>query len=156
MLLQPVKQHLQHRRRQRDFGDAIARDGFQRGLRGEVRQHDVLAPAGEQGVDGGEVCQVEHRHDMQEDGVRPAAPGHQRCQRGEADVVVAQHHALRETGGAAGVEDAGQVAAVAVRILHGVAGVEHCLVVGHAFRRIPRTRVDKVEDGRHFPGELLS
>ena len=60
---------------------------------------------------------------------------------------MAEHHALGEAGGAAGVENAEQGIAATARILHRFADRDQGFVVEHAARRFAVTGVDHLAHG---------
>ncbi|MCY1364158.1 hypothetical protein D9M68_565820 [compost metagenome] len=141
-----VEHHLDHGRRQHDVRDLLVDDGLQGGLAAERRQHDVHAAGDQLAVHRREVGQVEHRHGVQEHRVATVeAPGKPR-QAGEGQVVVADHHALGETGGAAGVEHPEQRIAAAAHVLHRLGRGQQCLVVEHAFGGFAVASIDQVAE----------
>ncbi|MNO74353.1 hypothetical protein D3C76_653490 [compost metagenome] len=149
-----IQQHLDHGRRQEDLVDALAGDGFQHRLRHEGRHHHMGAAAHEQGGHGREIGQVEHRHHVQVVAVGMGAAAVQHAQRREGQVAVAEHHALGEACGAAGVEDAEQGIALAARIFHRCAGGDQRLVAEHAFRGLAVAGVDHRAQGLRLGHDL--
>ena len=87
-------------------------------FRRERRDHDVGAAAEQQRIHRRAVGEMEHRRGMQIDGRGRKQAFAERVQRVGHQVAVAEHHALRAAGGAAGVEDAGEVGRVAHRVRH--------------------------------------
>jgi hypothetical protein len=98
-----------------------------------VNRKDGVRVAGEPVRRGqAHVGQVEHGRGVQVAAAVGGQPLGLRGQPRAADVGVAQHHALGKTGGAAGVEDAGQVFAAAHRVGNGRGRVDQPFVAVHA------------------------
>ncbi|MDT4826565.1 hypothetical protein FQZ97_598800 [compost metagenome] len=114
----------------------------------------MRAAADEQAVHRRQVSQVEHRHGVQVDAVlaegQTVAQGHG----GEGEVVVAEHHALWETGGATGVEDPQQRVAAPAHILHRRVFGDQRFVGEHALRRLAVAGMDQRADGLRLLGDL--
>ena len=93
------------------------------GDRLEHRDHHVGAAADELAGPGGEVGQVEHRRGVQVGaaGDEEVLAGQHAERRGE-QVGVAEHHALGPAGGAAGVEDGGEIVAAAAGVVRPARG----------------------------------
>ncbi|MCY1412317.1 hypothetical protein D9M71_277190 [compost metagenome] len=149
-----IQQHLDHGRRHEDFVDAFAGEDFQYLFRYEGRLHNMGAAAHEQRAHCGEVGQVEHRHHVQVIAGRIGAAAVQHTQRGERQIGVAEHHAFREAGGAAGVEDAQQGVATAACVLDWLVLGDQRFVAEHAFRRLVVAGVDHRADGLGLGGDL--
>ena len=88
---------------------------------------------------------MEHRGGVQIDrAARPQALA-KRVHRVDHQIAVAEHHALGTAGGAAGIEDAGKIGAIAHRIRHRLAAFDQRLVPFHSRRRFAFVGVDQLQ-----------
>ncbi|MCY1361091.1 hypothetical protein D9M69_477470 [compost metagenome] len=94
---------------------------------------------------------MEHRHGMQEHRVAIEEPLAHGREAGERQVVVADHHAFGEAGGAAGVEDAQQGIATAAGIGDWLGGGQQRLARQHAGGCLT---IPGVDQGAQGPGLL--
>ena len=74
----------------------------------------------------------------------------QRVQRIGHEVAVAEHDAFRAAGGAAGVEDAGEVGGDAHRIRNWLASCSSDLVAFHSGRHVAVVGIDQLQAGNRF------
>ncbi|MNE57798.1 hypothetical protein D3C80_1527860 [compost metagenome] len=123
-------------------------------LRFERRQHDVHTAAEEQHDHCGQVGQMEHRHGVQVARMCAVAYPVLVGEGGDADVVVTEHHALGETGGAAGIENAQQGVATTVRVFNRFVLGDQGFIVEHAFRRFAVTGINHQADTLGLDGHL--
>ncbi|MNX80410.1 hypothetical protein D3C86_1120700 [compost metagenome] len=141
-------ERLQHGGHQQHVGHALALDGLQHLARIEGGGQHMRFAGDELHQRAADAAHVEQRRHVQRD----AALGHG-CLRKALDAdgpqrPVAVHHALGETGGAAGVEDAGQVVAGAVCVFNRRGGVDERGQRRHALGRAALACVE--EDRRPF------
>ncbi|GAM51318.1 hypothetical protein NS07_v2contig00232-0005 [Nocardia seriolae] len=145
-----VDQHLNHHRNQHRLGDTVSFNGFHDGHRIEGRNHDVGAAQHQLPVPAGQVGEMEHGRGVQEARFRPEQePGGQPAQGRHREVGLTEHDALGVAGGAAGVEDPGQLPAVAADIGHRLRGREEVFVGEHALRG---RAVAAMDDDAHAGG----
>ena len=120
-------------------------DRAQYRCRFEERNHDMGATEHDLPYPCSQIGEVEHRCGVEQyrrvveqlsGGHRPQAGGHQ--------IRVGEHDALGESGGTAGVEEAGQGVAAASYIGNGIVGCHQILVRHHAVRG---GAVPAVDDG---------
>ena len=91
------------------------------GARFESRHEDVLAAHRGHEESRGAVRQMEHRSGVEVDDIRAEPERGRAIHRVGDDVAMAQHHALRTSGRAPGVEDAGEIIAPLARVGDGSA-----------------------------------
>jgi hypothetical protein len=143
-----VDHELDHRGDQQHVGDAVLLDGGQHGDRVEHRDHHLRAAehaAADPGREGGEV---EHRRGVQEHAAGREVVGGEPAHGRRQQVVVAEHDALGPAGGAAGVEDAGELVAAAAGVLDRLGGSDQLLDGEHAVGGGAVPAVDDVPEPR--------
>src|SRR5271168_2856904 len=109
-----VHEHVDHGRHQQGEGGAVRGDGLQDGDGLEAGNDDMGAAARGDEEGGGVVGDVEHRGGVQHAGGFGAVDLGGHVQHVGEEVAVAEHDAFGTAGGAAGVEDAGEVGAGSV------------------------------------------
>ncbi|MNK87896.1 hypothetical protein D3C87_1078430 [compost metagenome] len=136
-------QRLKHGRHDQDIGDALTLDGAHHVLGIEGRNENTRQPQQRNQDHPRQRRQVEHRRDVQGQGVHRhrhvGGAGHG----SGPQVHVRLHHAFRSAGGAAGVHDARQVIAAAKRVVHRRGFTNQLLVGQHAFWQRPVANVDQ-------------
>ena len=124
-----IGQHLDHGRHQQGGRNLLLLDRGDHQFRAEGPDDHIGAAADQRSEHRAAIGEVEHRRGVEIDrAVRQQALA-QHVQRVAGDVGVAQHHALGTAGGAAGVEDAGQILARGHRVRNGLARSDQFLVV---------------------------
>ena len=137
-----IHQHLDHRRHEQRVRDAVTlervehRSGLNAGTIGVRVALDPMQHG------QAHVGEVEHRRSVQVDAAGRGQPFGKQRKRRAAQIGVAQHHALRKAGRAAGVEDAGQVLAAAHGVGHRVGVRNQRLVAVHAGRHLAVAAID--------------
>ena len=117
-------------------GDAVGRKALDDDVGAAAQQHRIHRRA---------IGEVKHRRGVQIDrAARPQAFA-ERIQRIDHQIAVAEHHALGASGGAAGIEDAGEIAALAHRIRHRRAALDQLFVIVHAGWRLAIIGINQLE-----------
>ncbi|MNL27294.1 hypothetical protein D3C87_1488770 [compost metagenome] len=105
----------------------MLRDGLQHGLGVEAATEDV-GRAGHGGEQDADVRQVEHGRGVEVDAALVEGNRHQQVGGDGVHVAVAEHHPLGQAGGAAGVEDAGQIAVLGQMFLGRFRGLDQAFM----------------------------
>ncbi|MEY9615340.1 hypothetical protein ABIF21_008214 [Bradyrhizobium elkanii] len=142
-----IDEHLDHGRHQQHVGDALLLHGGRDAVRRKALDHDVGAAGQQHRIHRRAIGEVEHRRRVQIDrAARPQAFA-ERVERIGHQIAMAQHHALGAAGGAAGVEDAGEIVTAAHGIGHRCAARDQRLVILHAGRRLALVGIDQLQAG---------
>jgi hypothetical protein len=124
-----IGQHLDHGRHQQGGRDLLLLDRRRHQFRIEHPHDHVGAAADQRGEHSRTIGEMKHRCGIEIDrAVRQQALA-QHMQRVADDIGVAQHHALGAAGGAAGVEDPGQLLARRHRVRNGRARGDQFFVI---------------------------
>ena len=140
-----IDEHLDHGRHQQHIGYAFFLDRGRNAVGRKTLDHDVGAARQQHRIHRSAVGEVKHRCRMQIDrGARPQ-PFTERVKRVGHQVAMAQHHALGTAGGAAGVEDTGEIVTLAHGVRDGLALRDQRFVVLHAGGRLAVIGIDQLE-----------
>src|SRR5581483_12167273 len=93
---------------------------------------------------------MEHWRSMKIDGRALKETLTERVQRINHEIAVAEHDAFRAAGGAAGVEDAGEVGSAAHRIRNRLAAKQQRLVAFHSGRYVAIVGIDQLQTGNRL------
>ena len=134
-----IGQDLDHRRHQQNVGDTLVLECRHHAFRRKAGDDHVGAAAQQDRIHRSAVGEMKHRRGVKIDRRSREQPLGQRVHGIGHQVAVAEHHALRPAGGAAGVENAGEIGAIAHRVRYRIASAAAGLR-NPACRPVPRRR----------------
>ncbi|MNZ50325.1 hypothetical protein D3C78_681110 [compost metagenome] len=141
--LRMLQQHLQHRRHQEYFPDALALDGFQNPRRFEGGKIDRRITGRDPRQHEGHGGQMKHRRHLQVERTRQHGQLRHAQHGIQPQAAVGMHHTLGEARGAAGVHDQRQVLAAVPGVLHRRGVGDQLLERMHASRCFTVAKMDQ-------------
>ena len=142
-----IDEHLDHGRHQQHVGDAMLLHGAGDAVGRKALDNDVGAAAEQARIHRRAIGEVEHRRGVQINSGAGKQPFAERMERIHHQIAVAEHDALGTAGGAAGIEDAAEIAADPHRIGHRRAALDQLFEIVHARRRLAVVGIDQLQAG---------